>query len=96
MSTEFINQNMTEEQREESRLIRTLEYRNPFQILVFNMLGVGDDLDKIYIYSKKISDYIDNPENHEVRKLIIQKDFQTAANILVEEIKKKEALSRAA
>jgi len=78
--------------------IRDLHYRNPFQILVFKKLDIGHNTDEIMKDRKIISDYIDNPENIEVRKLISQgpAGFEEASEILIEEIKRKGGLSKAA
>ena len=72
-------------------IIHSLEYRNPFQIKVFTLLIKAGELDEnntdeMARYSKIISDYIDNPENTSIRRYIISKDFDKAAEIMNNEI----------
>ena len=87
------------DEKEISRLVRSLAYRNPFEGLVFQMLGVAEDLDRLPGYSKLIGEYIDKEENTEIRDFIIQKKFQEAAEMMVAEIRREEeenSLKRAA
>ncbi|MGB8816161.1 MAG: hypothetical protein WCC74_02970 [Minisyncoccia bacterium] len=78
------------ERQKEDFLIHSLEYRNPLQILVFKMLGVENDVEQIMKYSKMIRNFIDDPKNHEVRSLILQKKIEEAAKIVIAEIHKEE------
>lgn len=75
-----------------------MNLRMPFQRLVFEKLGIQDNVDKVLKDGKIISDYIDNPENSEVRDLIklgTNEGYEKAAEIMIREIQKEE-LSRAA
>lgn len=84
-------------EKSESDLIHELKYRNPVQILVFKKLDLdNDDIDRILIDRKIVSDFIDNPKNTEVRGLILQKKFEEAADLIVTEIKKEEHWPKAA
>jgi hypothetical protein len=71
-----------------------------FQKVAFAMLGLEHDMDNIINkYGKDVSDYIDNPENIEVRDLIMsdtKENYQKAADLVVEEIRKLERLKQAA
>ena len=94
-----MNEDFTKEPEaeEENTLIHSLEYRNPLQILIFKMLNIKDnDFEQVMKYSKIIRSVIDNPDNAEVRKLIIKKDFEEAAKIVVDEIRKEESWPKAA
>jgi|GEM_PF-6264652 len=94
ISTGFSNE---EEDKEENSLIHSLEYRNPFQMLIFKMLNIKDnDFEQVMKYSKIIRSIIDDPHNTEIRKLIIQKKFEEAANIVIAEIHKEEYQPKAA
>jgi len=74
-----------------------IEVRNPFQKFIFNKLNIGDDdVEKVLKDGKLISDYIDNPKNVEVRELIVQKEFEKAAEILIAELEKREDWPKAA
>ncbi len=99
LSTETTNE--SEDEREE-RLVHTLHYRMRFQHLVFEILNVNKNLDVntrmdvIKKYSKMISDYIDNPINNHIRKLISDEKFSDAAEIMVAEIHHQESWPKAA
>ena len=96
MNEDFQKEINQEEKQKEDFLIHSLEYRNPFQILVFKMLRVENDVELVMKYSKLIRSIIDNPDNSEVRKLILQKKFEEAAKAVVDEINREEHLPRAA
>jgi len=83
MTENIFEKAMSEEEIEQN--IRSLKYRNPFQIYVFKMLHLGNNVEQIMIDRKIISDYIDNPNNSEVRRLIVQNEFAKAAEILFAE-----------
>jgi hypothetical protein len=94
ISTELLNE---KEDKEENSLIHSLEYRNPFQMLIFKMLNIKDnDFEQVMKYSKIIRSIIDDPDHTKVRKLIIQKKFEEAANIVIAEIHKEEYQPKAA
>lgn len=61
-----------------------------FQKVAFAMLGLEHDMDNIIgKYGKDVSDFIDNPENIEVRDLImsdIDKNYEKAAVIVISKI----------
>jgi hypothetical protein len=73
-----------------------MNLRMPFQIMVFEMMGIQDDTDRVLADGKIISDYIDNEENVEVRELIKARKFEEAAVIVINEIKNEENFKRAA
>ena len=73
-----------------------MNLRMPFQIMVFEMMGIQDDTDRVLADGKIISDYIDNTENVEVRELIKARKFEEAAVIVISEIKNEENFKHAA
>lgn len=79
-----------------SKIVRSLEYRAPFEILVFQILGVADNVEKVMEYSKAIGKFIDNPENIEIRNLIVDRRFKEAADMMVLEIQRQETEQKAA
>lgn len=102
MSEELEKQPESEEAEEKkiSCLIHSLEYRNPFQTEVLNLLIADNiitkkDRDEIVAFGKIISDFIDNPENIEIRNLIIEKRFNEAAEKMVAEIQREKTAKAA-
>ena len=87
LENEAAEQTDEEKERKISDIIRSLEYRNPFEVLVFEILDIEDDVEQVAKYGKLIRDFIDNPENTEVRSLIVQKKFKEAAELTVSEIR---------
>lgn len=78
-----------------------LKCRNLFQVEVFKILIVEKKLDKNNMdemrkYGKDISDFIDNPDNIQVRGLILKNKFEEAAAIMLEEIRRLNSLDKAA
>ena len=70
----------------------SFELRMPFQKLVFEKMGIENDVDRVLTDGKIISDYIDNIKNVKVRELILEKKFDEAADLVIEEIQEKENL----
>lgn len=88
---------MSENFMEKPKLDRLpMNLRLPFQIFVFEKMGIGNDTDRVLADGKIISDFIDNTANTEVRELIREKKFDEAAIIVIEEIKKGEGLVKRA
>ncbi len=73
-----------------------MDLRMPFQKFIFQKLGIEDDVERVLIDGKIISDYIDNTKNRRVRELIQKRKFEEAADIVITEIQKVENLSKAA
>ena len=86
----------TPSEEEISQMVGSVEYKNPFEEIVFQDLGIGDDVEQVLEYSKLIREFIGNPENSEIRDLIVRKEFKKASEIMVEEIRKEKAREMAA
>ena len=77
-----------------------INFRLRFQRVAFAMLGLEHNMDSIIgKYGKAISDYIDNPENTEVRDLIlsdIKENYEKAAKIVIDKVAPRESKLKAA
>ena len=60
----------------------SMHLRNSFQVFLFRKFNVGHDVIRVETEGKIISDYIDNPENKEIRELITQEKFEEASEII--------------
>ncbi len=94
-------ENLTEEEkrvRDDLRETRLeMRLRLPFQVAVFELLKIDSgDFERIGPLSQTLSLMIDDPNNIEIRTLIINKEFQKAAELAVEILKEKENLPLAA
>ncbi len=72
-----------------------MNLRMPFQIIIFEKMGIFNDPDRVLIDGKIISDYIDNIDNTVVRDLIIKKKFAEAADLLIPIVKDMELMKAA-
>jgi hypothetical protein len=70
--------------------------RLPFQRIVFEKMGIANDPDRVLLDGKFISDFIDNPDNAEVRNLILSGKYEEASEIVIAEVRKMEERQHAA
>lgn len=97
------NEQQVRNEEDITRLICDIKYKNPFEITVFEMLGMdplGDtskeDAKRIEEYSGIIRAFITDTQNTEIRNLIVQRDFKKAAEIMVTELERLDSFKKAA
>lgn len=98
MNENFESKKIDSERSEEeiTRLVKDVAHRNRFQRLAFEMLNVHNDPELALKYSTLIKNFIDDPENTEIRNLIAEENYNEAAQMMVEEIRKQEAPQKVA